>query len=94
MEAIEIARKLAELGQTKEACRAYALAIHQDDGQDPAGQLEAAAYILQAGGDYRVSYTCFRKLYNQGHFREDTSTMDTISNIMTARLWMRKSAKN
>lgn len=33
--------------------------------------LEAAAYILQSGGDYKISYTCFRDLYNAGHFRED-----------------------
>ena len=71
MEAIEIARKLAELGQTKEACKAYTLAIHQDNGQDPAGLLEAAAYVLQNGGDYRISYSCFKELYNRGHFRED-----------------------
>lgn len=69
MEAIEIARKLAELGQTKEACKAYTLSVQQ--GVEPVEQLEAAAYILQSGGDYRVSYTCFQSLYNQGYFREE-----------------------
>ena len=69
MKAIEIARKLAELGQSKEACRAYTLSL-QEEGE-PAERLEAGAYILQAGGDYRISYTCFRDLYNQGHFREE-----------------------
>ncbi len=69
MKPIELARKLAALNQAEEARSAYALAIHQ--GEDPAGVLEAALYILQTGGDYKISYTCFRDLYNQGHFRED-----------------------
>lgn len=70
MNAIEIARKLAGLEQVKDACQAYSLAISENDGQDPASELEAAAYILQHGGDYKISYTCFRDLYNRGHFRE------------------------
>lgn len=69
MEAIEIARKLAELGQAKDACAAYGLAVQQ--GVDPIEQMEAAAYILQNGGDHRISYGCFVGLYNQGLFRED-----------------------
>lgn len=69
MNAIEIARKLAALGSAAEACKAYTLALHT--GAEPAEELEAAAYILQFGGDYKVSYTTFIKLFNQGHFRED-----------------------
>lgn len=69
MRAIEIARKLAGLGQSKDACQAYALSV-QEEG-DPIERMEAAAYILQNGGDYRVSYGCFVELYNQGCFRED-----------------------
>ena len=69
MRAIEIARKLAVLGQGKEACQAYALSV-QEEG-DPIERMEAAAYVLQNGGDYRVSYTCFTDLYNQGCFRKD-----------------------
>ena len=69
MEAIEIARKLAALGQVKDACQAYALAIQ--GGAEPMERMEAAAYVLQNGGDYRISYGCFLGLYNQGHFRED-----------------------
>ena len=69
MEAIEIARKLAALDQTKDACTAYGLAVQQ--GADPIELMEAAVYILQNGGDYRVSYGCFVGLYNQGLFRED-----------------------
>ena len=69
MGTIEIARKLAQLGQTKDAIQAYALALQQ--GAEPIAQMEAAAYILQNGGDYRISYGCFVGLYNQGLFQED-----------------------
>ena len=69
MRAIEIARKLAELGQTAQACQAYTLSARE--AGEPMERMEAAAYILQNGGDYRVSYTCFTGLYNEGHFRED-----------------------
>lgn len=69
MRAIEIARKLAELGQSKEACQAYTLSV-QEAGE-PMERMEAAAYILQSGGDYRISYGCFVELYNGGYFRED-----------------------
>ena len=69
MNAIEIARKLAALGSAAEACQAYSLVLHE--GGDPAGELEAAAYILQSGGNYRISYTAFIKLFNEGHFRAE-----------------------
>lgn len=69
MQAIEIARKLAVLGQTQDACRAYGLAVQQ--GADPMERMEAAAYILQNGGDHRISFGCFVGLYDQGLFRED-----------------------
>ncbi len=69
MRAIEIARKLAGLGQSQEACRAYTLSVREEG--DPIERMEAAAYILQNGGDYRVSYSCFTGLYNEGCFRED-----------------------
>ncbi len=69
MTAIEIARQLAALGQAEGAIKAYGLAIHQ--AQDPAEQLEAALYILQNGGDYKVSYSTFVDLHRQGQFQED-----------------------
>ena len=69
MEAIEIARKLASLGEKADACRAYSVVIQS--WNDPAAVLEGAAYILQSGGDYRISYTAFINLYNQGYYRED-----------------------
>ena len=70
MNVIEIARRMAELGGRKDACRAYTLAL-QEGGLAPEEEMEAALYILQAEGDYRVAYTCFRSLYDRGLFRED-----------------------
>jgi len=71
MESIEIARRMAELGDTEEACKAYSLAIHENNGADPAQDMESAVYILQEGGNYKVSYTCFVDLYNRGCFAQD-----------------------
>lgn len=69
MTAIEIARQLAELRQTEGAIKAYSLVLHQP--QIPEEEMEAALYILQNGGDYKVSYTAFIGLYRRGQFRED-----------------------
>lgn len=75
MNAIEIARKMAALGQEKDALRAYTLTISQDP--DPANRLEAAVYLLQNGEDYRFSYTCFRNLYNEGFCKEEVLAIMT-----------------
>lgn len=76
MQAIEIARRMAELGQSLEALRAYTLAVH-NGRLSPEETLEAAAYILQAGGDYEISYTCFLNLYRQGHYQKETLALLT-----------------
>lgn len=70
MTAIEIAKRLVQLGQTKDACNAYALAL-QTDGALPGERLEAACYLLEHGGDSRVSMTCLIRLYQEGFFTED-----------------------
>ena len=70
MEVIEIARRMAQLGETEEALRAYAVVLHGGDGA-PEERLEAAAYTLQNGGDYRVAYTAFVGLYRAGQFRDE-----------------------
>jgi len=75
--AIDIARRFAELGQTEDAINAYALAIEQ--GLDPREELEAAVYIFQSGGDYRISYTSFRSLYNAGLFKDQLLPLMTTS---------------
>ena len=71
MTAIEIARRMAEMGATKDAVRAYTVAIHNNNDADPAGEMEAALYILQNGGDYKVSYGSFVSLHNRGFAPED-----------------------
>ena len=58
MEAIEIARRLSALNQSKEACHAYAVALHTG-GLAPEEELGAASYILQHGGDYISSAGSF-----------------------------------
>ena len=70
MQTIEIARRLAELDQTQDACNAYTLALHQGE-LTPEEELEAAVYILQTGGDYKVSYTALP--VQPGHVREKLS---------------------
>jgi len=75
MRELEIARKFAQLNETERACEAYTLALGR--GTDPAETMEAAVYILQAGGDHRIAYTCFRDLYDRGIFREDTLAIMT-----------------
>ena len=93
MEAIEIARKLAALGQTEDACTAYGLAVQQ--GADPMERMESAAYILQNGGDYRISYSCFTGLYNQGLFREDIlPLMDAVFYQPNAKLLKSRYERN
>jgi len=71
MTSIEIARRLAGLGEKEEALKAYGLALHESGGNDPAGDFEAAVYLLQNGGDYRVAYTTFINLYNAGFARAE-----------------------
>jgi len=76
MRTIDLARRMAELDQAKNACDAYILALHQGE-LAPEEELEAGVYILQSGGDYRIAYTCFRELYNRGEFRKDTLSLMT-----------------
>lgn len=76
MQAMTIARRMAELGQPGEALRAYTVAA-REGGLSPEEELEAAACILQLGGDYKISYTCFLNLYRQGHFRGEILSLLT-----------------
>lgn len=76
MQAMEIARRMAELGQADDALQAYTLAVHEG-GLAPQEELEAAVYILQAGGSYQVPYTCFLNLYRRGLYQEETLALLT-----------------
>ena len=77
MQAIEIARKLAALGEAEGAVKAYAVAVHEGGGADPAVQMEAALYVLQNGGDYKVSYSWLLDLHRRGEFREEALSIMT-----------------
>lgn len=77
MKTIELARRMAQLGETKDALRAYLLVLSDD--AEPGELLEAAAYTLQNGGDYKAAYTTFVGLYNAGHFRADILPLMTAA---------------
>lgn len=70
MTAVEIARKLARLGQEEDARNAYTVALHVDK-TEVSERMEAACYILQTGGDIRISITAFLSLYREGYFQDD-----------------------
>ncbi len=70
MNAMEIARRMAELGNAEDACQAYTLAV-EAGGLAPEEEMEAALCLLQFGGNYKVAYTCLRSLYDRGLFREE-----------------------
>lgn len=53
MDTIEIARRLAELGQTGEAQAAYTLALQEAAERNPELELEAASYLFFLGGAIR-----------------------------------------
>lgn len=69
MDTLTLARKLAGYQETEDALRAYAMFL-KEEGTDSAAVLEAAVYILQFGGDYRLSYDAFLDLYRQGFFQD------------------------
>lgn len=71
MSALDIARRLAELGQSEQACDAYTLYLRTCHQEDPDAELEAALYILQMGGNYKVSYEVLLSLHERGINRED-----------------------
>ena len=70
MQTIDIARRCAELNAVADANNAYVVALHQG-GLAPEERMEAAVYLLRMGGNYRIAYTQFSRLYNEGQFREE-----------------------
>lgn len=72
MRAIEIGRRMVELRQSEEAQRAYSLALEKEAGElSPEERLEAAVFLLEAGGNYLTAYDTFLSLYGEGQFREE-----------------------
>ena len=77
MDTIEIARRLAELGQTEEAQAAYSLVLQEAAERNPELELEAASYLFFSQGNYQVAYTAFVSLYNRGVYQ--TELMDLMT---------------
>lgn len=70
MEPIALARRLAELGQKKEAQKAYMVAISQGN-LSPMEQLESASYLFFSKGNAQAAFTVFVRLYNEGHYQSE-----------------------
>ena len=77
MDTIEIARRLAELGQTEEAQATYSLVLQEAAERNPELELEAASYLFFSQGNYQVAYTAFVSLYNRGFYQ--TELMDLMT---------------
>ena len=75
--ALDIARRMAELGEHGHAVTAYTLALADAHDCQPDTELEAALYILEHGGNYKVAYDAFQSLYSRGFQRE------TLLELMT-----------
>ena len=75
--ALDIARRMAELGERSHAVTAYTLALADARDRQPETELEAALYLFENGGDYKVAYDAFRSLYRRGFQRE------TLLELMT-----------
>ena len=70
MEPIAIARRMAELGEKEDAQKAYKVVLSEPD-HTPMERFEAASYIFFSQGDYKIAYTAFVTLFNEGHFQAD-----------------------
>ena len=84
MRTIEVARKLAELGEKDKAQQGYHLALQkmQKETLSPMEQLEAASFLFFSKWDHRLPFTIFVSLYNQGHFQ------DEIMNLMLQAFYL------
>ena len=74
---IDLARRLAELGQKEDAQKAYCLVLQQEAEKQPELEMEAASYIFFSEGDYQIAYTTFVSLYNRGFYQAEL--MDLMS---------------
>ena len=80
--ALDIARRMAELGERSHAVTAYTLALADARDRQPETELEAALYLFENGGNYKVAYDAFRSLYRRGFQRE------TLLELMTQAFYL------
>lgn len=69
METLDIARRLAELGQKKSAQEAYTLFLRMDGDKTPKEELEAASFLFFSQADYKLPYDTFLSLFRRGQFQ-------------------------
>lgn len=74
---IDLARRLAELGQKEDAQKAYCLVLQQEAEKKPELEMEAASYIFFSEGDYQIAYTTFVSLYNHGFYQAELMDLMT-----------------
>ena len=77
MRTIELARKLAEMGQKEDAQKGYFLALQNKENLEPKEELEAASYLFFSKWDYKLSFTIFVSLYNRGLFQTELMELMT-----------------
>lgn len=71
MRTIELARKLAEMGQKEDAQKGYFLALQKEEELEPKEELEAASYLFFSKWDHKLPFSVFVSLYNRGLFRAE-----------------------
>ena len=69
MRTIELARRLAEIGQKEDAQKGYFLALQKEEDLDPKEELEAASYLFFSKWDHKLPFSIFVSLYNRGLFQ-------------------------
>ena len=71
MRTIELARKLAEMGQKEDAQKGYFLALQKEEDLEPKEELEAASYLFFSKWEHKLPFSVFVSLYNRGFFRAE-----------------------
>lgn len=82
MSAIELARRLAELGDAETAIKIYEAAL-KEDGTAPMDRMEAACAVLQYSENYKAAYDTFLALY-----REEAELRGNIFGILTEAFYV------
>lgn len=81
MQVLEIAKKMAAMGEMAEAVKAYKLALNECQGADEMAEMECALNILQfgTGKDYQISFSTFVDLHKRGFAQSDIKDIMTLA---------------
>ncbi len=77
MTTIEMAKRLAQLGQAEKAREGFELALRTQEELSPADKMEAALFVLHFGGEYKIAYRALLELNHEGVYREETAGIMT-----------------